>query len=204
MADAKKAEVAEGGEAPAPKKKKLILFIIIGVVVLVLAGGGAAFFLMKKSSHGDEEVADGEESAQVEKTKRAKKDGKETPPVFVKLDPFTVKLQSEAGENYLQTTPELRVLDAPVGERIKQYMPEIRHRVLLTLSAKNPVDVSNPQGVQQLSNEIRVAINRIIDGPKTSGKGKKKGGGDAPAVAPDDADPDDSVQAVLFTSFIVQ
>lgn len=205
MADAKKAEAAEGAEAPAaPKKKKLLLFIIIGVVVLVLGGGGAAFFLMKKGDQGGEEGADGEEtSAKAHKPK--KKDGKEQPPVFVKLDPFTVKLQSEAGDSYLQTTPELRVLDVPIGDRVKQYSPEIRHRVLLILSSKKAADIGNPQGVQQLSNEIRVTINRIIDGPKEAGKGKKKAAAaDAPATFPDDADPEDSVQAVLFTSFIVQ
>jgi flagellar FliL protein len=204
MADAKKAEAAEGGEAPKPKKK-LLLFIIIGVVLLVLGGGSAAFFLMKKSAPADEEVAEGEEApAKAQKAK--KKDGKEAPPVFVKLEPFTVKLQSETGESYLQTTPELRVLDAPLGDRIKQYTPEIRHRVLLILTAKKPADVATPQGVQQLSNEIRVTINRIIDGPKTAGKGKKKSAAteEAPATFPDEADPDDSVQAVLFTSLIVQ
>jgi len=206
MADAKKAEVAEGAEAPAaPKKKKLLLFIIIGVVVLVLGCGGAAFFLTKKSDHGAEEGAEGEEPAKVQKAKKAKKDGKEVPPVFVKLDPFTVKLQSEAGDSYLQTTPELRVLDAPLGDKIKQYSPEIRHRVLLILSSRKAADFANPQGVQQLSNEIRVAINRIIDGPKEAGKGKKKAAAaETPASFPDEADPEDSVQAVLFTSFIVQ
>jgi len=35
-------------------------------------------------------------------------------------------------------------------------------------------------------------------------KGKKKPAADVPASFPDDADPEDSVQAVLFTSFIVQ
>jgi flagellar FliL protein len=205
MADAKKAEAAEGAaEAPKPKKK-LLLFIIIGVVVLVLGGGGAAFFLMKKGDHADEAAADGEEApAKVQKAKKAKKDGKEVPPVFVKLEPFTVKLQSEAGESYLQTTPELRVLDAPLADKIKQYTPEIRHRVLLILSSKKSADVASAQGVQQLSNEIRVAINRIIDGPKEAGKGKKKAAADVPASFPDEADPEDSVQAVLFTSFIVQ
>lgn len=203
MADAKKSEAAEGAEAAPKPKKKLLLFIIIGVVALVLVGGGAAFFLMKKGDHAEGEAGDGEEApAKVQKAK--KKDGKEVPPVFVKLDPFTVKLQSESGDSYLQTTPELRVLDAPLADKIKQYTPEIRHRVLLILSAKSAADVATAQGVQQLSNEIRVAVNRIIDGPKEPAKGKKKAAADAPATFPDDADPDDSVQAVLFTSFIVQ
>jgi flagellar FliL protein len=204
MADKKIAEAAEGGEAAPKPKKKLLLFIIIGVVALVLGGGGAAYFLMKKSAPADEEVAEGEE-APAKAKKAKKKDGKEAPPVFVKLEPFTVKLQSETGENYLQTTPELKVLDAPIGDKIKQYTPEIRHRVLLILTAKKPADVATPQGVQQLSNEIRVAVNRIIDGPKDAGKGKKKAAAaEAPASFPDEADPDDSVQAVLFTSLIVQ
>lgn len=203
MADAKKAD-ADEGESAAPKKKKgkLMLFIIIGVVVVALVGGGAAFMLSKKSHPVDEETADGEGPAKTEKTKKVKKDGKETPPVFVKLDPFTVRLQSEGTDAYLQTTPELRVLDAAVGERIKQYNPEIRHRTLLILSSKKAAEVTTPQGVQKLSNEIRVAINRIVDGPKLA-KGKKKGQEES-TEPPENADIDDSVQAVLFTSFIVQ
>lgn len=165
----------------------------------MLVGGGAAFFLMKKGKHAAEDGADADPEA---KTEKVKKSGKETPPVFVKLEPFTVKLQSDGGESYLQTQIEMRVFDAPVGERIKQYNPEIRHRTLLILSAKKAADVTNPQGVQKLSNELRVAVNRILDGPKTV-KGKKKGQ-DENADPPDNADPDDSVQAVLFTSFIVQ
>lgn len=191
----KKPEGGEG-EQPAPKKKTK-LFIIIGVVVLVLVlgGGGAAFFLMKKKAdHGDEDT--GDEAATEEKAKKSKKDH-EVPPVFVKLEPFTVKLQSEGQDAYLQTTPELRVLDAQVGEKVKQYMPEIRHRVLLILAAKKSSELASPQGVQQLSNEMRDEINTIVGEPRRKGKAAAAG----PA---DKAGPDDPVQAVLFTSFIVQ
>lgn len=202
MADAKKTEAAEGeGAAPKKKKGKLMIFIIVGVVLLALLAGGAVM-LMKKSPPVDEEGADGEEPAKTEKSKKAKKDGKDLPPVFVKLDPFTVRLQSDGGDSYLQAQPELRVIDAPAGEKVKQYNPEIRHRMLLILSSKKAADVTNPQGVQKLSNEMRVTINRIIDGPKTT-KGKKKGAEES-AEPSDNADPDDSVQSVLFTSFIVQ
>ena len=182
--------------APAPKKKsKLLLFIIIGVVVLSLVGGGAFFLLKKKSAHGDEEGAAEEAPA---KAHNAKKEKKEGPPVFVKLEAFTVKLQSEGQDSYLQVTPELRVLDAHTGEKVKQFTPEIRHHVLLILSAKKPADVTSSQGMQSLSNEIRATINQIIDGPK---KGRKKGEETGLDM---NLDPDDSVQAVLFTSFIVQ
>ncbi len=185
--------------APAKPKGKLLLFIIIGVLVLALAGGGAFFALKKKHTADDEDTGDG--TAQTEKPHKAKKDHPDAPPVFVKFEPFTVKLQPEQTEAYLQATPELRVLDAATGERVKQYTPELRHKVLLLLSGKKPSELSNPQGVQRLANEIRDAINLIIDGPKSKAKGAADG---APAVPSDNAGPDDSVQAVLFTSFIIQ
>lgn len=196
----KKPEAGEDDAAPPKKKTKLLLFIVIGVLVIVLGGAGAAFFLIKKKSPTDEEGA-GDEA---QMTKKAKKDHTDAPPVFVKLEPFTVKLQVEQIEAYLQATPELRVLDAPVSDRIKQYMPEIRHKVLLLMSGKKASELSAPQGVQALSNEMRNEINLIIDGPKIKGKTKGKAKDEAPAGPSDQADPDDSVQAVLFTSFIIQ
>lgn len=199
----KKPEAGEG-EAPPPKKKtKLLLFVIIGVLVIVLGGAGAAFFLInKKAPAADEEG--GEDPALEHNAKKAKRENPDAPPVFVKLEPFTVKLQVEQQEAYIQATPELRVLDLPVGDRIKQYMPEIRHKVLLLMSGKKASDLATPQGVQKLSNEMRDSINVIIDGPKIKVKGKGKPREEVPAEPADRADPDDSVQAVLFTSFIIQ
>lgn len=196
---AEKKSEAEGGEAAAKPKGKLLLFIIIGVLVLVLGAGGAFFMMKKKAVSEDEDMAD---DGSAKTVKKAHKEHPDAPPVFVKFEPFTVKLQSDQQqESYLQATTELRVIDAPTGERVKQYTPMIRHKVLLLLSGKKPSDLSTPQGVQRLSNEIRDAINVILDGPK-----KKPGKGDeaAPAEPSDRADPDDSVQAVLFTSFIIQ
>lgn len=192
---------SEGDDAPKPRKSKLLLFIIIGVLVVVLGGGGAAYFLIKKKAHDAEDEGD----EPVKTSKRAKNSNPDAPPVFVKLEPFTVKLQPEQYEAYLQATPELRVVDAPVGDKIKQYMPEIRHKVLLLMSGKKGSELSTPQGVQKLSNEMREQVNLIVDGPKVKKKGKGKEAAPAAAEPPgDEADPNDSVQAVLFTSFIIQ
>jgi len=192
----------ETDEVQVPKKRgKLLLFIIIGALVVVLGGGAAAYFLLKKKAPTDEEDTGEEPTAK--SAKKARHQNPDAPPVFVKLEPFTVKLQTENQEAYLQTTPELRVLDAPVSDRIKQYMPEIRHRILLLMSGKRASELSSPQGVQKLANEIRVEMNTIIDGPKVKVKGKGKEPVEAPE-ADDRAGPDDSVQAVLFTSFIIQ
>jgi flagellar FliL protein len=193
---AEKKPESDDGEQPAVPKTKTKLLVIIGIAVLflIVVGGGAVYFLTKKKAdQADDENAD--EPAKEEKAKKAK--NPEAPPVYVKLEPFTVKLQSEGQDAYLQTTPELKVLEEHTGEKVKQYMPEIRHHVLLILAAKKPSDVASPQGVQQLANEIRDDVNGVVGEPRR----KPKTPGAPPA---DKAGPDDPVQAVMFTSFIVQ
>lgn len=193
MADAKKTEAAPDADAPKPKKK-LLLIIIIAVLVLVLGGGGAAFFLMKKKAAADEEAADEEDApAKVVKAKK-KKDAHAAPPVFAKLDPFVVKLQGEAGqENYVQAVPELKLAEAPLVDRIKQFTPEIRHKVLMIMASKKAAELSTPEGMQKLANQIRVAINAVLTQEKPK-EGAEKA----------DEDQDAPVQAVFLSSLIVQ
>lgn len=195
MAEAKKTDApAEGDAAPPKKKKKLLIIIIAAVLVLVLGGGGAAFFLMKKKGHDDEEAEDeSPKSAKTAKAKKKKKDEKAAPPVFAKLDPFVVKLQSEGNEAYVQAVPELKLSEAPVADQIKAYMPEIRHKVLLILASKKASELNNPAGMQLLSNQIRVMLNSVLTGEK----------GDS-AMEKQDQDDDGPVHAVFFSSLIVQ
>lgn len=194
MADAKKTEAPAEGEAAVKPKKKLLLFIIIGVLVLVLGGGGAAFFLMKKS-HSEAEAEEGDEPpAKSAKAKKKKKDEKVAPPVFTKLDPFVVKLQTEQQEAYVQAVPELKLLEAPIADQVKSFMPEIRHKVLLILASKKASELSNPQGMQVLANQIRVSINATLTGTDPDTAQEKQ----------DQADAEAPVQAVFFSSLIVQ
>ena len=198
MADAKAAETAV--EVPPPKKRgKLLLFVIIGVLVLVLGIGGAAYFLLKKKS--GEEPLDGEEAPSEVKTRKKDKKPDHSPPSFHKFDKaFTVKLQTEQQEAYLQAEVQLRVLDSAALELLKQYDPELKHRIMLILLAKKASDLSTAQGVQRLSNEIREAVNNTLE-PPVPRKGKEKAETREPG---DVAAPDAPVQAVLFTSFIIQ
>lgn len=188
---------AKQEEPVAPKvKKKLLIFIIATVVVVLVLAGGAVLLLKKSSnSEGDEDAA---------KTSRH-----ELAPVFVRLEPFTVKLQpfEDKPDQYLQLVPELKVINVPAGDRVKLFMPEIRHNMLLILSSKNSGELSSPQGVEKLSTELRTQTNQILgsgDMPKGAAPADDKAipKGAAPAV--DKAGPEDPVQAVLFTSFIIQ
>ena len=198
MADAKKAETEAASPPPAKNKGKLIIFIVIGVLVLVLGGGGAYFLTKKKPV---DETADGEDSPKELKAKKKDKKADHVAPSFHKFDkPFTVKLQTEQQEAYLQAEVQLRVLDAAVLEMLKQYDPELKHRIMLILLAKKASDLGTAQGVQKLSNEIRETVNNTLE-PPVAKKGKDK----AEAKEPGDvAAPDAPVQAVLFTSFIIQ
>lgn len=198
MADAKVAEAEVA--APMPKKRgKLMLFIVIGALVLALGGGGAAYFLLKKKPA--DESADGEEPPTEVKSKKKDKKADPNPPSFHKFDKaFTVKLQTEEQEAYLQAEVQLRVLDSAALEALKQYDPELKHRIMLILLAKKASELTTAQGVQRLSNEIREAVNNTLD-PPVPKKGKEKA---EPKEPGDVAAPDAPVQAVLFTSFIIQ
>ena len=195
---------AEAAESAAPKgKSKLLLFIIIGVVALLLIGGGATVLLMKKSAADAEAAAaeDGEDAPAKEDKhkKKDKKAGHDAPPAFFKFDkPFTVKLQGGEGgtDAYLQAEVQLKISDPHGADALKAYDPELKHKLTLTLMAKKVTDINNAAGVQRLSYEMRDVVNEVLDGPK------KKGAAGAEPL--DHADPDAPVQAVLFTSFIVQ
>lgn len=199
MADAKKTETEV--EAPAPKKArgKLVIFIVVGILLLVMAGGGATWLLVKKKPA--EETADGEDPQAEVKVRKKDKKADHSAPSFHKFDkPFTVKLQTEQQEAYLQAELQLRVLDAAALEMLKQYDPELKHRIFLVLLTKKASELGTAQGVQRLSNEIRETVNNTLEPPSPK-KQKDKAAAKEPG---DVATADAPVQAVLFTSFIIQ
>ncbi len=153
-------------EAAAPKssKKKMVVIAIIAVVVLGISGGAAWFFTQKSSGPAAAEV------------KKAVK------PEFVVIEAFTVNLQPENGEQYLQIQFTLEVSSLEQVEIIKTNMARVRSRVLLLLSAKKASELSTVEGKNTLSKEIIAAVKQ----PFAAGA------------------PPQEVSDVLFTSFIIQ
>lgn len=184
--DAKPAE--DGTEAP-PKKSKKLLIIIIALVLLVLVVGGATAFLLMSGSH-DEDL-DEDEVAEESVKKPGKKKDSGAPPVFVNLDPFTVNLVPEVGDQYLQVILSLE-LDSPESQGpLTLLMPRIRNNVTLLLSSKKASELQPKEGKEKLAAEILDEINGAINPPT-----KNKRGETVPAEGP--------VVSVLFTSFIIQ
>ncbi|WP_395401594.1 flagellar basal body-associated protein FliL [Pseudoduganella sp. UC29_106] len=153
-------------------KKKLVIILAIVLLVVLGGGGAAAFFMMK----GGEDHA---EEAAPKKNKKKKEAG---PPVYVPVEPFTVNLQPENGEQYLQLAFTLQVGSLEEVELIKTNMPKVRSRILLLLSSKHASEINTPEGKQALSQEIMEQIKQPFDA---------------------NGSPQD-VTEVLFTSFIIQ
>lgn len=150
--------------AEAPKSKKMMIIIIAAVLALG-GGGGAAWFLTQGKS--------GSEKKEVKKAEK---------PEFLVVEPFTVNLQPEEGEQYLQIQFTLQVGGLEQAEVIKTNMPHVRNRMLLLLSGKKASEISTPEGKKQLAKEIMEAVKQ-------------------PFV---DKGPEQEVTDVMFTSFIIQ
>ena len=179
--DAKPTEENVEVVAPKKKSKKLLIIIAAALVLLLAIGGGGAFLLMKKSPTGDEEDPDAAEHAtKVEK----KKEGKETAPVYVPMDAFTVNLVPEEGEQFLQLIITVEVEDLHTGDKLKTYTPKLRNNIMLLLSGKKASELITKEGKETLAKEIRSLMNEVLNG------------GDKKAEGP--------VIEVLFTSFIIQ
>lgn len=186
--DTKPAE--ELGDAP-PKKSKKLLIIILAAVLAIAIGGGAAVFLLKSSSHDeaeDEEVA--EETAKPAKKKEKKKDPA-APPIFVGMEPFTVNLIPETGDQYLQVVLSIELETAEDQVHFNQLIPKIRNNITLLLSGKKASELLPKEGKEKLASDIRDEINTLLNPPVKNKKGEM--------IAPDGP-----VSAVLFTSFIIQ
>jgi len=139
----------EGAEEAAPKKSNKKLIIIIAAVVLLIGGGAAAFLLM-----GGNHAEDGEHSAKEEHATVEHAD-----PVFVKLETFTLNLNPEEGDRYLQVDITLNAGAQSDADTLDKYMPQVRNRVLLILTSKLPSEISDIEGKQALSEEIAQQIN---------------------------------------------
>lgn len=164
----KAAPKATGTEEPKPKKSKKLIIILALVILLAGGGAGAWYFMTQKAAapaHAAEKHA--------EEVK---------PPVFLPMEAFTVNLQAENGEQFLQTTFTLQVADQAQVELIKLYMPHVRSRMLLLLSAKKASEILSVEGKNKLSDEIL----GIFKQPFTP---------QGPTI---------KVSNVLFTSFVVQ
>lgn len=159
---------ADTAAETAPKKKRGKKFLIISLALTLLAGAGGAgawYFLRPKHD-----------------AKEAKKEAPKHPPVFVNLEPFTVNLQDDEEEHYLQTEIVFEVSGNDVVDPIKAQMPILRSNILLLLSSKSSHEIVSVEGKRKLAQEI------IADARKHLPR----------------AEPGKGIENLHFASFVIQ
>jgi len=102
--------------------------------------------------------------------------------IFVALEPLTVNLQAEGKPKFLHLGVSLKVGDEDAQARISQSLPELRSRLLLLLSNRDPAMLLSPNDKRALAEEIKTELNR----PPTPGL------------------PMAGITGVAFTAFVVQ
>ena len=160
----------EEGQA-SPKKGFPIKIVIIFLMVVIIVGGGLAAWKMgvlakPKGTSVSPEIEEG----------KAKKTNTDIGPIHT-LDTFIVNLIGQ-GRSYLKTRIELELDSENTVVEINRRLPQLRDKILTTLSSKSFDDISTLEGKYQLRAELIASLNQYL----TTGK----------------------VTNIYFTDFIVQ
>ncbi len=147
---------------------KKLLWVMIILVLLSSAGAAAAIYL----------VLDQRDSGEVQQ-----QTVELTPPVFTRIEPFTVNLADDRyGSRLLYTGITLRVGNEQSKAIIEEHMPQVRSRLLILLSGKQANELTSTEGKEELAQAIISRLNV----PLTENQ------------------PPLDLREVLFTEFIVQ
>ncbi len=144
------------------------------LVIAIMAGTlGATFYFLKTS--GVLGAAQAESPAAAEVQPPAK-------PIFLPLDPFTVTLRDNHSSRILYVEITLRVEDEASREQLREYMPEVRNRVISELTKNTPSYLQDNQG----RNELAAGIAAALAHPYFPNPERAK------------------IASVLFTAFVIQ
>ena len=218
-----KKEVDESATPPIEVKsrrisKKMLLIIINSVLILGITGG-AGWYFNRSDKHAEKNE------------KKISKSSSSVEPKFIPLEPFTVNLQREVADQFLQIGITLKILQPELEERIKKNLPEIRSRLLVLLSGKFPSELTSSIGKKKLANEIIAETETVLGlrtaptlpdsiipaSAKTSAASSVEAASQVEATSSEEtadtaegtptkpnSEEGDRIVAVLFTSFIIQ
>lgn len=114
------------------------------VLFAVAAAGGATFFVLRGNAV------------------QAAPAPKPVKPIFVTLEPLTVNVLPDARQRFLHVGVTLKVNDEKAQARINEAMPELRSRLLLLLSNRDPAGLASLQDKLALAEQIKNELNRPV------------------------------------------
>lgn len=80
---------------------------------------------------------------------------------MARLEAFTVNLSGV--DRYLQVNIALQLASPEVAEKIKAYMPVVRHKMIVMLSSKESGELNSLEGKRNLMTEIKETINKALE-----------------------------------------
>jgi len=150
---------------------KKLLWVMIILVLLSSAGAAAAIYLVLDQRNSSDSGEAQQQTVEL------------TPPVFTRIEPFTVNLADDRyGSRLLYTGITLRVGNEQSKTIIEEHMPQVRSRLLILLSGKQANELTSTEGKEELAQAIISRLNV----PFTENQ------------------PPLDLREVLFTEFIVQ
>ncbi len=162
MATTATSPAADNAAAQAPSRKRPLLMIaIITIVLLVIAGGAGAYLYLKPAQD------------------KAAAPVVVAPPVFMELESFTVNLNDD---HLLQSSFSLQLRSEEDAEQLKRYLPQVRSRLLLLMSAHAAESLKTPEGKEKLAKDIAATLQQAY----------------ATGLKPP------AVSGVYFTAFVIQ
>jgi flagellar FliL protein len=174
MAEAEQLDQVEGENAEAPPAAGRKRLMIIIAAALVLVGGSAGAWFAFSGKPDAKGAKDTKKEATVEKL----------PPHYVNFDPpFVVNFEAESTVRFLQITVGVMTRDPAIEAIVKENDPRVRNDLLMILGNQTYASVSTAEGKETLRKRCLDAVRAIV----------KDMGGD-----------DTKVEALYFTSFVMQ
>ena len=157
---------ASGSAAAGSRKLKLGLALL----VLLLAAGAGYWFLMPSETETGE-VAEEEAVPVMEEAH------------YLELEPaFVINLPDRGRQRFLQATITIMSRNRAAILTADTHMPAIRHNLSRVLSAQSIETIQSPGGIEQVREEAKVELNKILLDEYGS----------------------EAIEEVLFTAFVMQ
>ena len=170
-------------EAPSKPRSRTLWWWLLALVGLGLglglAGGAGWFFYFNPKS----------ENFQISPVFKPASSS-----AYLSLEPVVINLGDEGGGRFAQVGITFQVRDAKSVEDLKKMLPNIRSRILISLSDRKAQDLLTKEGKERLAADILVETGRAFGIESSPEKAA------VPAASP----ASNPVVQVLFSSLIIQ
>ena len=130
--------------SPPPSGKWRLAFIVMLAVGVIATAAGAGYYYYS--------VRGGQVAAVAVKPPQN--------PIFVALEPFTVNLQPGGRSRFLHVAVTLKIGDVKSQAQLVQYLPEVRSRVLATLSNRTAESLLSVEEKDLLAADILTVLRQ--------------------------------------------